>query len=158
TGGSSGPPLGFFIGAGRSAIEYAYLVSSWERAGFRLGMRLASMRGRLVSADSNGFHHEYDPLLRQHYYSNLHMTDDNIARYLQHIRGIGDCFLHMYPSSAGALANFVRRTGMQPPANVKGILAGSENVYPEQRCMVTTTLNYPYFSWYGLTEKVVLAA
>src|SRR5207249_1287875 len=85
TGGSSGPPLGFYIGSQRSGIDYAYLVASWERAGFRLGMPLAALRGRLVRADANKFHHEYDPLLRHHYYSNLHMTDDNVSRYLQHI-------------------------------------------------------------------------
>ena len=158
TGGSSGPPLGFYIGSERSGIEYAYLVASWERAGFRLGMPLASLRGRLVRPDARGFHHEYDPLLRQHYYSNLHMTDDNIARYFEHIAGIGPCFLHVYPSSAAALANFVRRAGIRPPSNVRGILAGSENVYPEQRRVVVATLGYRYFSWYGLTEKVVLAA
>jgi phenylacetate-CoA ligase len=158
TGGSSGPPLGFYIGSQRSGIEYAYLVTSWERAGFRLGIPLASLRGRLVQADASGLHHEYDPLLRHHYYSNLHLTDDNAHRYLKHIGGIGPCFLHLYPSSAAALANFVRRTGIQPPPNVRGILAGSENVYPEQRRVVTATLNYRYFSWYGLTEKVVLAA
>ncbi len=158
TGGSSGPPLGFYIGADRSGIEYAYLVTSWERAGFRLGMPLASLRGRLVPPDAGGFHHEYDPLLRHHYYSNLHMTDDDVARYLEHIAGIGPCFLHVYPSSAAALASSVNRAGLQPPPNVQGILAGSENVYPGQRQMVTAILNYRYFSWYGLTEKVALAA
>jgi phenylacetate-CoA ligase len=158
TGGSSGPPLGFYIGSERSGIEYAYLVASWERAGFQLGLPLASLRGRLVQPDASGFHHEYDPLFRQHYYSNLHLTDDNAHRYLKHIAGLGSCFLHMYPSSAAALANFVRRAGILPPSNVRGILAGSENVYPEQRRAVTATLNYRYFSWYGLTEKVVLAA
>jgi phenylacetate-CoA ligase len=158
TGGSSGPPLGFYIGAERSGFEYAYLVASWERAGFRLGTPLASLRGRLVKADARGFYYEYDPLLRHHYYSNLHMTDEHVSGYLEHIAGIGPCFLHLYPSSAAALAKCVRRTGIQPPPNVRGILAGSENVYPEQRRMVTATLNYRYFSWYGLTEKVVLAA
>ncbi|NOT00192.1 MAG: glycosyltransferase, partial [Phycisphaerales bacterium] len=37
TGGTCGRPLKFYIGADRSAIEYAYLVSSWSRAGVKLG-------------------------------------------------------------------------------------------------------------------------
>ena len=158
TGGTSGAPLRFYIGAERSGIEYAYLVSSWARAGFQLGLPLAVLRGRAVPADAHGFHHQYDPILRSHYYSNFHMTDDHIRRYLQHIRTIGPCFLHMYPSSAAALARFVRRTGDEPPSNVQGILAGSENVYPRQRQFVEETLRYRYSSWYGLTEKVVLGA
>jgi phenylacetate-CoA ligase len=158
TGGTSGAPLRFYIGAERSGVEYAYLVSSWARAGFRLGLPLAVLRGRAVPAGANGFHHHYDPILRSHYYSNFHMTDHHMRRYLDHIRSIGPCFLHVYPSSAAALARFVRRTGNEPPPNVCGILAGSENVYPEQRRFVEETLRYRYFSWYGLTEKVVLAA
>jgi phenylacetate-CoA ligase len=158
TGGTSGIPLRFYIGSERSAVEYAYLVSSWARAGFRLGLPLAVFRGRAVPADADGFHHEYDPILRSHYYSNFHMTDDHIRRYLRHIRSIGPCFLHVYPSSVAALARFVRRTGDEPPPNVQGIFAGSENVYPRQRQLVEETLRYPYFSWYGLTEKVVLGA
>src|SRR5204863_7502123 len=111
-----------------------------------------------VSPDAQGFHHEYDPLLRSHYYSNFHMTDADLRGYLEHIRTLGPCFLHVYPSSVAALAGFVRRTGAEPPANVHGILAGSETGYPTQRRFVEETLRYRYFSWYGLTEKVVLAA
>ncbi|MEJ2418384.1 MAG: hypothetical protein P8Y45_15930, partial [Exilibacterium sp.] len=36
TGGSSGEPLRFLIGADRSAIEFAHLASSWFRVGYRL--------------------------------------------------------------------------------------------------------------------------
>ena len=158
TGGTSGAPLRFFIGAERSGVEYAYLVSSWARAGFRLGVPLAVIRGRAVLPDGRGFHYEYDPLFRSHYYSNFHMTDADLRRYLQHIRTVGQCFLHVYPSSIAALARFVRRTGDEPPRNVRGILAGSENVYPTQREFVERTLDLRYFSWYGLTEKVMLAA
>ena len=158
TGGTTGAPLRFYIGAGRSATEYAYLVSSWTRAGFRLGASLAVLRGRAVDADKNGFRHQYDPMLRSHYYSNFHMSDEHLRGYFAHLRTIGTCFLHVYPSSVAALARFVRRTGEAPPPNVLGILAGSENVYLEQRRLVEETLGYRYFSWYGLTEKVVLAA
>src|SRR6266542_2508570 len=46
TGGSSGEPLRFLIGSDRSAIEYAYLVASWERAGYEVGLPLAVFRGQ----------------------------------------------------------------------------------------------------------------
>ena len=85
TGGTSGTPLHFYIDAGRSSIEYAYLIASWERVGYRLGMPMAVLRGRVVSPDRDGLHHEYDPILRHHYYSSFHMSDENMARYLEHI-------------------------------------------------------------------------
>lgn len=158
TGGTSGTPLRFYIGAGRSNVEFAHVVAGWERAGYRLGMPLAVFRGRVVPPDRDGLRHEYDPLLRHHYYSNFHMSDENMGRYLEHVRGIGECFLHVYPSSIAALARFVRRSGLVPPTNVRGILAESEIVYPDQRKLVEETFGVRYFSSYGLTEKVVAAA
>ncbi len=158
TGGTSGEPLHFYINANRSEIEYAYLLASWRRAGFALGQTLAVLRGRIVRADSRGLYHEYDPILRSHYYSNFHMTDENMARYLEHMAHIGPCFLHVYPSSASALAAFIRRSGTELPVNILGILAESEIAYPDQRQLIEDTFKRRMFSSYGLTEKVVAAA
>jgi len=94
TGGTSGTPLHFYLDANRSAVEYAYLTTSWERVGYTLGMPMAVLRGRVVRPDREGFYHEYDPILRHHYYSSFHMSDENMGRYLQHIATIGPCYLH----------------------------------------------------------------
>jgi phenylacetate-CoA ligase len=158
TGGTSGNPLHFYIGADRSAIEYAYIVSGWKRAGFQLGDELAVFRGRKVRADGSGLRHEYDAVLHQHYYSNFHMTDRSMAAYLRHLSTIGPCYLHAYPSSVAALAQFLRRSGVAAPRNVRGILAESEIVYPGQRKAVEETFQCRYLSSYGHTEKTVAAA
>jgi phenylacetate-CoA ligase len=126
--------------------------------GYRLGMPLAVLRGRVLRPDRKGLYHEYDPLLRHHYYSNFHMTDENMGRYLEHIATLGPCFLHVYPSSVAALARFILRSGGQAPDNIRGIIAESENVYPEQRKMVEEVFGCRYFSCYGHSEKLVLAA
>ena len=153
TGGSSGEPLRFYIHSNRSSVEDAYLVAGWERVGFKLGTPLAVVRGRVVRADSNGLHHEYDPLLRHHYYSSFHLSAVEIARYLEHIATIGPCFLHVYPSSMAAIARHLRTTGTQGPANVLGILAESEPVSERDRELVQQTFSCRYSAGYGLTEK-----
>lgn len=158
TGGTGGVPLRFYIGAGRSHVEYPYLVSGWQRIGYQLGTPMAVIRGRIVSPDHHGLPHEYDPLLRHHYYSNFHMTEENMGRYLEHIRHLGPCYLHIYPSSASNLARFMLRNKMRPLPNIRGILAESENVYPEQRRMVEEVFGCRYFSSYGHTEKLISAA
>jgi asparagine synthase (glutamine-hydrolysing) len=158
TGGTSGEPVQFILPVGRSAVEYAYLTTSWQRAGYKLGMPMAVLRGRIVRPDRNGLYHEYDPILRHHYYSSFHLSDENIARYLEHIDTIGSCFLHVYPSSVTCLARFIIRNKAQAPANIKGIIAESEIVYPQQRQMVEEVFGCRLFSCYGQSEKVVLAA
>jgi len=158
TGGSSGNQLRFYIDAGRSAVEFAYLSASWERCGYRVGMPTAVLRGQIVTPDRNGLRHEYDPILRRHYFSNFHMDDRSIKQYLQHIEKIGPCFLLAYPSSAFALAQFLVKTKTLFHGQIRGILVGSENVYPDQRKYTEEALGCRYFSWYGHSEKLVLAA
>ncbi|RLC74730.1 MAG: phenylacetate--CoA ligase family protein, partial [Chloroflexi bacterium] len=149
TGGTGGRPLEFYINADRSPTEYAHLIASWQRAGYELGMPMAVLRGRVVAANGNGLFHEYDALFRHHYYSHFHMTDGDMGRYLVHIASIGACFLHVYPSSVAALARFIRRSELEAPSNIRGIIAESETVYPEQRRMIEETFKCRYFSCYG---------
>jgi phenylacetate-CoA ligase len=151
-------PLKFYMSTDRSAIEYGFLTTSWGRVGYKTGMQLAVLRGRIVPPDRNGLRHEYDPILRYHYYSAFHMTDENMGRYLKHIATIGRCFLHVYPSSVAALAGFALCNEVRPPDNIRGIIAESEIVYPEQRKMVEHVFGCRHFSCYGHSEKLVLAA
>ncbi len=158
TGGSSGEPLNFYINSGRSAVEYAYLVAGWQRMGYQMDVPQAVFRGQVVPENRSGMRHYYDPVLRRHYYSNFHMSEENIRRYLEHVASIGPCFLHVYPSSASTLARFVQRNNFPRLPNVRGILAGSEMVYPEIRAEAEEAFGARFFSWYGHSEKLVLAA
>lgn len=158
TGGSSGEPLRFLIGSDRSAVEYAYLLASWERAGYRLGSPLAVFRGNVVKPRRDGLRHEHDPLLNRHYYSNFHMAAQDIRRYLEHIATLGPCFFLVYPSAIDTIARFLEESGTPAPPNIRGILAGSENVYDEYRPRAESVFRTRFFSWYGHSEKLVLAA
>jgi phenylacetate-CoA ligase len=158
TAGTSGVPLHFYMNADRSATEYSYLVVGWERAGYKLETPMGVLRGRIVQPELNGFRYEYDPIFRHHYYSSFHMSDKDMARYLEHIATIGPCFLHVYPSTIAALARFILRNGTHAPKNIKGIIAESEIVYPDQQQMVEEVFGCRYFSSYGQSEKLVLAA
>jgi phenylacetate-CoA ligase len=158
TGGSSGEPLRFLIGAGRSAIEFAHLVSCWARVGYGLTSAQAVFRGQLIAPDEGGLRHEFDPLLRRHYYSTFHMDDASVGRYLAHVRSIGPCYLHMYPSAMNVLVRYLKRNGLTPPSNVQGLLIGSENVYEQDRRAAEAAFGVRYFTWYGHSEKLVMAA
>jgi len=157
TAGTSGQPLSFCIGADRGDIEYAHLITSWQRCGYRLGDTMAVFRGGVVGADSTGMHHDYDPLLRHHAYSVFHFSDAEMRRYVDHIVTLGPCYLHVYPSAVATLARYLRHAGIRAPGNIRGIIAESEIVYPDQRRLVEEVLGCRYFACYGHTEKVVAA-
>jgi phenylacetate-CoA ligase len=158
TGGTTGTPTHFYVGRDRSAVEYAYLVSSWERTGYRMNLPQAVFRGRTVKEDRGGLRHEYDPLLRRHYYSTFHLADETMGRYLDHISTLGQCYLHVYPSATVTLAHFCERYGQQAPSNILGILAGSETIRKGDRELIERVFKVRLYSWYGHSEKLVLAA
>lgn len=157
TNGTGGRPLSFYIDAARSAVEYAHLVASWARVGYELGQPQALLRGRVVPR-RGGMHYEYDAVLRRHVYSTFHMSDAEMARYVEHMRGIGPSYLHVYPSSLAILTRFLLRRGAETPDNIRGILAGSETVYEADRALAERVWGVRWFSWYGHSEKLVLAA
>jgi len=156
TGGTSGVPLTFYFNAGRSQIEYAYLVDGWKRAGFRLGDLKTVLRGS-VTGTINGVNRSYDPIFKEHYYSSFHTSEKDMAEYVAHLKSLNKCFLHVYPSSVYQLARYIKKMKISI-TNVQAILAESENVYPEQRKFVESVFNCRYFSSYGHTEKLVAAA
>lgn len=158
TGGSGGRPLRFYAPASRSAVEFAYLLACWERAGYRLGMPTAVLRGQVVAKMRGGMHCEYDPILRRHYYSNFHTAPEHLERYLAHIARLGPCALLAYPSSAAMLARFAAGQKVQAPRNIRAVLMGSENVYPFERQLVEQVFGCRVLSWYGHSEKLVLAS
>jgi phenylacetate-coenzyme A ligase PaaK-like adenylate-forming protein len=86
------------------------------------------------------------------------MNDGDMRRYLEHVRGIGPCYLHVYPSAGAALARLILRAGLDPPANVLGAIAESEPTWPDQQQLIKRAFGVRLFSSYGHSEKLVLAA
>lgn len=156
TGGTSGKPLGFYIDKQRSVIEWAHLTNMWTRIGFTQQSRRAVFRGEPVKTRNNILWFE-DPLLNQISFSTFHMTDDNLTRYIKVMNSYMPDFLHGYPSALMTLGQFVRR--YNPPILFKliGMIAISENVYQHQREFLEETFQARFFSFYGHSEKLILA-
>jgi phenylacetate-CoA ligase len=158
TGGTSGEPLRFYMSSSRHAPEFAHLCMVWKRMGYRPGDVMAVLRGRVIPQARGGIHHEYDPLLRHHYYSTFHMAPDDLRGYLRHMNSVQPRFLHAYPSSLFALARFAQSEGLSLPVSCHAALVESEPVFPHQRALIQGKLGLRVFSAYGLSEKVMLAA
>ncbi|NLF32894.1 MAG: phenylacetate--CoA ligase family protein [Planctomycetes bacterium] len=157
TAGTGGVPLEFYIGADRSAVEFAYLLASWERIGWTLGTPLAVLRGEVVPAWRGIMRYGYDPMLRRHVYGSFDLTDADLQAYLDHMNRLGRFYLHAYPSTAAALARHLHRTGRRAPLGLSGVILESENVYPVQRQMMEDVFGRTCLCCYGQTEKLVLA-
>lgn len=158
TSGSAGVPLGFYMDSARSSVEFAHLSYSWGRIGYRLGDVMGVLRGQVVPLNRRGVHHLYDPLLRYHYFSSFHLMPEQMGRYVETLHRVQPRFMHSYLSSLFLLCRFMSHSGLKFPGTVRGALLGSEPIYPGQRTFIEREFGLRLFSWYGHSEKLVLAA
>ena len=63
TGGSTGIPLGLYHERGVSdAKEWAFMLTQWNRVGYRMSDKCVILRGNVVQSANKGKFWEYDPV------------------------------------------------------------------------------------------------
>jgi phenylacetate-CoA ligase len=151
TGGTSGKPLGFYINKNRKGFEWFWMTNNWSKVGFNLN----NYRAVLTNHKLNGKKYKVDHLLREFQYNNFSLNDNYLNFVINHINSKKLKFLRAYPSAAYMVANFLNREKKQTTLNT--FLCGSENVFPYQKDLIEDKLNIRMYTWYGLSEKVILA-
>ncbi len=155
TAGSTGIPVGFYHDAEETeAKELAFLASQWGRVGYRLGDRVAVLRGAVVQ---EGALWERSPFRNALLLSSYHLTPDRLPLFLDRLRRFGPRFLQGYPSSLSLLADYMLEHGEPPIEGVRAVLCASENLYDWQREQLGQAFRCRIYSHYGQSEVVCLA-
>lgn len=154
TGGTSGQPLSIRLDKEGFQLEWAFMVAQWMRVGFRPGMRRATFRG--VPFPSMALWQE-NPVYDELQFSPFAMTDGNLPRYVDMIRAYRPFFLYGFPSALTILAHYVEAHAEQDFPEISALLCCSENVRDGQREYLEKVFRARFFSWYGMSEKVILA-
>jgi len=159
TGGSTGVPVGFYLHKGISRPkEQAFLEGIWKRGGYFDGARLALLRGHVTSSRSGGRICSYDATRDWLVLSSNHLTPERLPLYLKELERFKPDLLYVYPSSALRLADYLQEAGAPWRLPLRGILCGSERLTEPQRHLIESTFNCRAYSWYGHSERAVLAA
>ncbi|MFZ0159062.1 MAG: hypothetical protein WAL50_08555 [Kineosporiaceae bacterium] len=152
TGGTSGKPLELLAPRDRHVIELATMHALWGRAGYDFDVRAVMRNHRLGS----GKLFTVNPVTRELIFDGFRLDPDYFAAVYDVIVGHGIRFIHCYPSTAHEFATFVVESG-RDLSGVEAFLSGSENVFPHQRELIENRLGVRFYTWYGHTEKLVLA-
>jgi len=158
TGGSTGVPVGFYLQKGVSRPkEQAFLESMWRRAGYEEGDRLVVIRGHVTDSKSSGRIDSYDPTRDWLMLSSYHLTLDRFDEYLEEIENFRPDVLHIYPSAALLISEYLEKTNQEWRTPVKALLCGSERLTNPQKRILEKTFKCKVYRWYGHSERVVLA-
>ncbi|PKM48966.1 MAG: hypothetical protein CVV02_18135 [Firmicutes bacterium HGW-Firmicutes-7] len=109
TSGSTGIPLAFYHEKGLStAKEWAFMVTQWNRVGYKIGDKCIVLRGNVIRSASKGKFWEYNPVNKNLFLSSSHMTDEILPEYIAKIREFKPDFIQAYPSAITILARFMK--------------------------------------------------
>jgi phenylacetate-CoA ligase len=156
TGGSSGVPCPLLDFRPFSRLwEQAFMTQQWQRIGYRLGDRLAVLRGRTVLDGNRIF--EFQKNEHRLILSTYALTKENVADYLEALNQFKVRFLHVYPASLALLLEYIRasRTVVRLP-HLAGVFAGSEMLLDGLGELCEKVLGVPCYHWYGHSEGAVL--
>ncbi|OYW76664.1 MAG: hypothetical protein B7Z37_07630 [Verrucomicrobia bacterium 12-59-8] len=159
TGGSSGVPVGFYLHKGISRPkEQAYLEAQWSRRGYRVGDRVAVIRGGVTSSKAAGSISYYDATRNWLILSSYHLTLERLPGYVAALNRFRPQHLHAYPSAALMLARGLEQTGLKLDFKLTSLLCGSEKLTTESQQYLEHFFGARVMHWYGHSERVVLAA
>jgi phenylacetate-CoA ligase len=157
TGGSSGEPLEFFIEPTSIPHEWAHMHEIWSRVGYRQSDLRLVFGGRSGITDGlryDGARHQWNIDIQRGW-------EDIAERLCPILAGHKSIYLHGYPSS---IFDFVvwAKDKAHPilpllETRVRAMLLGSEAPAPSVRQTVERILGAESISWYGHTERAVLA-
>ena len=159
TGGSSGVPVGFYLHKGVSRPkEQAYLEAQWSRLGYRVGDRVAVIRGGVTSSKARGGISYFDATRNWLILSSYHLTPERLPEYVAALNRFRPQHLHAYPSAALMLARGLEQAGLKLDFPLSSLLCGSEKLTAESQQHLEQFFGARVFHWYGHSERVVLAA
>lgn len=157
TGGSSGQPFELMIQPSSVGHEWAHMHVIWSKVGFKPSNLRVVFSGRSNIKEVI----QYDSARHQLNVDTYVGWEVVAERLLQLYDNYKPTYLHGYPS---AIFDFILwlKTNSHPllpklRSNIKGLLLGSEYPNPILRSEVEEYLNCDSVSWYGHTERCVLA-
>lgn len=154
TSGSTVSPLVFFWQKSMTIPkEEAFIWTIWNIAGYRFNEK----RVDLSWERSDKKLWQYDPLERVIKLFSSALNENILYSYVKIIRQFHPKVLKGIPSNLVALADFMQKNRIPIPPSIKIILCGSEMLYPWQKDLIEKVFHCRVFSFYGQTERIVLA-
>jgi phenylacetate-CoA ligase len=158
TGGTSGNQLKIYLDNASQAMEMAFMHRQWQRVGYKTSDRKATFRGVSFPNLREEIYWQHNPAYNELQFSPFHMSDQSLPLYIEKIIKFNPSFFHGYPSAIDFLAEYVIRNNLQSKMpKLKAIFLGSEGCSISQRVRIQTAFKARVFTWYGHSERTVLA-
>lgn len=149
TSGTTGNALFIYQSYSSVLMEQAYVTTYRRMCGFKVGERLASLRGHLDSKDFRLKIHVANTL----FLSSYQINQSRISEYYKELEKFSPKAIEGYPSSIYNLCCILKENSLK--LNIPICFTSSETLYDFQRNIIQEVLNCEIFDWYGCTEHTI---
>lgn len=125
TSGTTNSPMKVIRSWWSLIFEEAFILSYWWSFGFKNGDHIFIFRGQEIVSQYKK-HFIKQPLLNNTIGSSYHISEANLAEYINEMETGKPVFIQAYPSAITALARLLKQQNWKPTWNVKGIITSSE--------------------------------
>lgn len=158
TGGTTGNQLKIILDDNSQSIEMAFMHRQWQRVVYTAGKRKATFRGVSFAHLSPGAFWQDNPIYNEVQFSPFHMSESNLGKYFQKILEYRPNYFHGHPSAIDLLAEYILRNDLASQLHkIDAVLLGSEATSLAQRRRIEQAFKTRVYSWYGHSERVILA-
>lgn len=156
TSGSTGSPLALVQSLGAVIREEAFIQRQLSWTGWRPGQRRAWIRGDILGDFvRDGSYWRRDRVDNMLVMSSYHLSNASIGAYVAALEAFDPVLIQAYPSSIGAIANWLAAAGRRYAGGaLRAVMTSSETLAPEVRAAIGRSFGVPVFDWYGQAERV----
>ncbi|MBN1354203.1 MAG: phenylacetate--CoA ligase family protein, partial [Candidatus Omnitrophica bacterium] len=154
TSGTTGSPGVFMRDLYSINFENAALWRQYKWAGKKPRTKRITLRGELIFPSDRKAppFWSYNPFGNELVMSSYHLSDKNIAYYIDAIKKVRPFDLYAYPSTAYQLASYCGKRGRQ--LGFSCVFVSSETLVDYQRKAIEDNFGCKVFDWYGSAERV----
>ena len=159
TGGSSGEPLVFYVGAERVSHDVAAKWRATRWWDVDIGDREVVLWGSPIELGAQDRVRAIrDRVLRSHLLPAFEMSTDRMDEYLEFIRRFRPRMIFGYASALARLASHSRARGVRlDNVGVRVVFATGETLYPDQREIIEAVFGAPVANGYGSRDAGFIA-
>jgi len=158
TGGTSGNQLKIFLDDNAQSVEMGFMHRQWQRVTYTPNHRKATFRGVSFSNLKPGVFWQHNPIYNELQFSPFLMSEANLTLYIEQLIHFTPHYFHGYPSAIDTLAEFVLRNRLTSKLpEIRAVFLGSEGTSANQRERIERAFRTRVYSWYGHSERVILA-
>ena len=155
TGGTGRNPTTILLSNESYGVEWAHMIYIWENLGYvKKKHTKLTLRGKKVKGDKTFI---YNPIYNEVVVDIFSLSSSNFKRHYQElIRKYKIDYIHGYPSLVKEYMSYLQENNLE--LKLKGVMLGSEGIGLQEKNEIADFFRCGVISWYGQSEKVILAA